>query len=66
MPLGENSKDKDFFAYRFIKFKFETSENKFKPIIYDIKKNQSEIITNLSLGVDEADVPKLKDLYGLC
>lgn len=66
VKLDENSKDNDSFVYRFIKFEYKESFNKFKPIIYDIKQCQSDIINKFSTGIDEADVEQLKRIYGPC
>lgn len=63
MEKGEAA---DSFSYRFIKFKFNVIENKFKPVMFDILKTQEQILNELSIGLNKSDIPKLQEVYGPC
>ena len=52
MVAMEKGQPVDSFSYRFIKFKFNPIENKFKPIMYDIKKTHDYILGELSMGLN--------------
>ena len=54
------------FTYRFIKFKFDPTENKFRPVRFDIQKSHVDILSNYSDGLVDSETPKLLELYGEC